>query len=320
MEQFQPHSSPIQRSYSEANFDGSRPAPLKLIGEDADKALVARQDALIVMMQKASHDELRGVVTDDVADFVAQGVTSRMHMREGLNSMSYRNRLHQHPHPWLVKSASWKETIEACRVTVAGAQSVRQSDMAQRALGMASIEYKNLTMFGEFRRELEAPMWDEMSEFLGVDATPHGDQVYRMKLLGFKGDLLKNREIGAMRIELKRHIECGVLDNGTVVKSRSTATINTSFRSAFDQTVMDSLREMHHEAIKSDKKVDLSTNPEFIKYVGYLVDNSLPAGLVLARNETSYGGNAQLADEIRRRDEARRRMKAVLTGKKHFSA
>lgn len=298
-------------TYNEADFDGDRPAPFRLIGLNADKRIVARQDELIENMRGVSRQQLQSIVSGEVRDFVANGVVSRMHMREALNSYSFSNRLHLLPLPWLVKGQPWLETVRGARDTIQGARTVRQSDMAQRAFGMASIEYKNLTMFGEFRRDLEQPMVDEMSDFLGVDVTPKASDVYRVKLLGFSHDLLKEKEIGAMRIELKRHIPGGELDNGTIVKGRSTASINTGFRSDFDQDVMESLREMQLEAHRDDKKVELADNEEFRRYVGYLIDNQLPPGLVLARNETIYGGNARLAEKTRARDTRRRQRKAA---------
>lgn len=303
-----------QRTYTEADFDGDHPAPFRLIGIDADKRIVARQDRLIESMRGATRQQLEPIVSDDVVNFVANGIVSRMHMREALNSHSYANRLHRLPLPWLVRGHSWLETIQASADTIQGARSVYQSDMAQRAFGMASIEYKNLTVFGEFRRELEAPMIDEMSEFLGVDVTPKADQVYRVKLHGFSHDLLKDKEIGAMRIELKRHVPGGELNSGTIVKGRTTASINTGFKSDFDQDVMNSLREAKFEAHRDDKKVELADNEEFRRYIGYLIDNELPAGLVLARNETLFGGNARIGAKTRARDQRKRRVKALMRG------
>lgn len=307
------HNNPRnQRTYTEVDFDDDHPAPFRLVGIDADKQIVARQDALIDNMRGASRQQLEPIVSDEVVDFVTNGIVSRMHMREAMNSFSFSNRLHTLPLPWLAKGHSWLETIEASRDTIRGARTVRQSDMAQRAFGMASIEYKNLTMFGEFRRDLEQPMIDEMSEFMGVDVTPKAEDVYRVKLLGFSHDLLKDREIGAMRIELKRLLPGGGLDNGTIVKGRSTASINTSIQSDFDQNVIESLREAKFEAHRDDKKIELAENEEFLRYVGYLIDNQLPPGLVLARNETIYGGNARLAEKTRARDVRKRHRKAVV--------
>lgn len=319
MVEFNRNNSEPAHTYSEVDFDGDRPAPFRLVGRDADAQIIARQDALIENMRGASRQQLEPIVSDEVVDFVINGIISRMHMREAINSFSYTQRLYRLPLPWLVKDHPWLETIQASRETIQGARNVYQSDMAQRAFGMASIEYKNLTMLGEFRRDLEEPMIDELSEFLGVDATPKAEHVYRMKLLGFSHDLLKEKEIGAMRIELKRHIPGGELDNGTVVKGRSTASINTGFRSDFDQTVIESLREAKFEALRDNQKLEFDDNPEFMRYVGYLIDNQLPPGLVLARNETLYGGNAELADKIRARDQRKRLFKSILRGTKRPS-
>ncbi len=313
------NNSTPKRLYTEADFDGDHPAPFRLIGADADQVIVARQDQLIDNMRGATRQQLRPIVSDEVVNFVANGIVSRMHMREALNSHSYSNRLHALPLPWLVKGHSWLETVRSSSDTIQGARTVHQSDMAQRAFGMASIEYKNLTMFGEFRRNLEEPMIDEMSEFLGVDVTPKAEDVYRVKLLGFSHDLLKDKEIGAMRIELKRLIPGGELDNGTIVKGRSTASINTGFKSDFDQDVMASMREAKFEAHRDDKKIELAENEEFIRYVGYLIDNQLPDGLVLARNETLYGGNAGIAERTRSRDERKRHAKTLVRSVTQFA-
>ena len=318
MLEFEQNNNNTSRVFTEADFDGSRPAPFRLVGRGANPETIARQDVLIENMQAACRHELSRIATDEVADFVTNGVVSRMHMREALNSYAFSNRLHTFPLPWLVKDHSWLETFRSSHATIHGARTVVQSDIAQRAFEMESIEYKNVTMFGEFRRDLEAPMWDEMSDFLGVDASPKAEQVYRTDLLGFSSDILKGREIGAMRIGLKRTIPGGILNNGTEVKVRTTASINTSHNSDFDQSVLHSLREAQFEANRDDKKVDLSQNPEFIRYVGYLIDNKLPAGLVLARNETAYGGNAIIAAKARERNERRRRRNAFFKGAKRL--
>jgi len=316
MVEFQHNTPNSQRLYTEADFDGSRPTPFLLIGEGANPRIIDQQDRLIKNMDGVTRQQLEGLVTDDVVDFVANGIISRMHMREALNSHSYSNRLHKLPLPWLVKDHPWLETIDASRATIQGALTIAQSDMAQRAFGMQSIEYRNLTMFGEFRRDLEEPMWNEMSEFLGADARPTAQDVYRTKLIGFRGDLMKDKEIGAMRIELKSHIPNGDRGNGTIVKGRSTASVNTAFNSAFDQDVIESLREQKFESERDNKKVDLSDNPEFLACVGYLIDNELPTGLVLARNETVFGGNSAIEAQIRERNERRDRRKALIRGKR----
>lgn len=292
-------STITNRPYSEADFDGYRAAPLLIIGGHAKPELIANQDRLMHQFGEVTEQELIGFVKPDVVSFVSDAITTRMQQREGLNGTEYLRRLHKIPHLFCVPDAGPLEVYEACRNALYGRGSVLQNDMARRAFGMASAEYANLTIVGEFRRNLEVPMWADISELIDEDATPKYEQMKNLQVIGFEQSLASRshatpQHIRAMRIGMKRDI--GVLDDGTVLKGRTTAIINTRPSSGFNQDDVVEIYEAHQE------KADMRTIEALCRVARRLVDEVIEPGVVLGRNETVYGFNEAMNERITARD------------------
>jgi len=273
--------------YSERDFDGYSAAPLLIIGEDADPELVKRQNELAGSFTQLVDTELGGVAKPNVTQFVAQSIISRMHQREGLNGSSYLNRPNDTPH-FVDHHLSGEEIIEACDHLRQGTGSVLQNEIARKAFGMTSVEYANLTIVGDARKQLERPMWDEVSELTGGDAMPHAKDVYSFKVLEFDRDIRSDMNIGAMRIGMKRHL--GTTEYGAEVKVRTTAIIKpTALFRHMGKTHTDyrDFTSKLQEAAQFHK--DFSHVPEFSNAIEWLIESSLPPEIVLARNETVYG-------------------------------
>ncbi len=245
-------------------------------------------------MVDAAYGEVSKIAKRSVAMFVARSTLSRMQEREGLNTISYMQRKHQNPQPQNVPEFDAAFTREAARAARFGTGTPLQNDIARRAFGMPSIELANLTMFNQFRAELEPQMWDEISALTGKDATPNSKDVYRTTLIGFDRPIVANQHVGAMRIGLKRHL--GTLDDGAEVKARTTAIINTSPSSGFNPELLDRFRDLSDTQHPYDSRESLDTMaqlPEFQRAVAWLIDAKPHTGLVLARNETVYVAKQQ---------------------------
>ena len=224
-----------------------------------------------------------------------------MHQREGLNGSSYAVRLHKFiPHFWDDKDHSAIEIFRAARLARIGEATPYQNELARRAFGMGSIELANLTIINNFRKELEAPMWEAVSEITGEDASPAAEGVYTASILGFDRNIKTNQHVGAIRIRIKRHI--ATLPDGTNIKARTTAIVNTRPASDFDQSIIEEFHACDGEL------EDMSALPSFQKAVRYLIETELPEGLVLARNETVYSENPATLERV-----ASRRIKHFAT-------
>lgn len=274
---------PSKRHYSADDFDGYHAAPLLITGKEADPKLVKRQDALAWRMVDAAYGEVVTVAKPSVAIFAAHSTLSRMQQREGMNSISYMHRKFKTPRVELLPDTDPQLVYEACDLALSGGGEPIQNDMARIAFGMQTIELSNVTIFNEFRKELEGPMWRAVSEVTGKDATPKASQMYGLRILGFDRDIFTNQHVGAVRIGMKRLI--GELDDGTRVKSRTTAIINTSPSSGFDQDILGEFRQFEGEKDALARMASLMT---FQRAIGWIIDTELSAGLVLARNETVY--------------------------------
>jgi len=259
--------------YTEEDFDGFSAAPLLIVGQEARKILIASQDALAYNFEELAHAELDDFIKPSVVNFVARSVISRMHQREGLNAVSYNQRLN--------KGFPDTSVAEACEKAKYGRATPIENEIARHALGMKSVEYANLTIIGDARKNLEPKMWDQVGELFDVDATPQPDQMYGLQVLGFDRDIRTSSHIGAMRIGMKRYI--GETEYGAIGKARTTAIVNLSPSTGFDPSLVELFRET---AIDGNNIADL---PEFQSAVKWLVKTELPSGLVLARNETVYG-------------------------------
>ncbi len=280
-----------KRHYSEANFDGYQPAPLLIVGGGARRRLVHKQDALAENFDGAVHEQLSPIVKPHIVDFVAHAIRTRMQQREGFNSFSYLRRLNKgQPDFSQMPELSKRAILRACHSARGGHGTVEQKHIARSTFEMGSIELANLTVINEFRRELEPLMWDEVSELVGRDATPAYDAMYKLKILGFDRDIQKSQHIGAMRIGMKRVI--GELDDGSVIKARTSAIINMSPSSGFDQSLVKLFRET-----EGDTEV-LENLDEFKAAVSWLVQSELNSGIVLARNETVYENNPMIQEKI----------------------
>lgn len=283
-ESITPLSAPHYEAYSEAVFDGYNAAPLLLSGEEANQTFIARQDAIADAFERAVHGELVDVAKEGVRNFVATSIRERMHQREALNSASYSHRLFPAPYTDMIADISADEVDNICKIVKFGLGTPCQNELARRAFGMSSVEIANLTVIGDFRRELEVPMWEDVSELVGKDATPQPEQMYRLKLLGFdRPDIMKQRHIGALRVEMKRRI--GSIGDDTMVKARTTAIINTSPSSGFDQSLIERFKQV------GGKPELISELPEFKRAMAWLISSELSYGIVLSRNETVYAEN-----------------------------
>lgn len=297
-----------ERSYSESDFDGSRAAPLLIIGNYALSTLTQQQDRLAETFATAVHSELHEITNPGVVNFVSSSLISRMHQREGLNGLAFMRRLNYFPHTWEVPNRTAGCVLRACGIVPLGKGSVDQNHSATLAFGMPSGELANLTVINEFRRKQESPMWDDVSELVGHDATPHPDNMRAFTVLGFDRDILKNQHVGAVRIGMKRDI--GVASGNTKVKSRTTAIINTRPDSGFDQDIVAQLREASYQNKRNEElersskgrltfeKTNLAEIPEFYRAIRWLITSELTPGKVLARNETVYEINEAAATRI----------------------
>lgn len=282
------HSEQLPTSYTgsttfadDETLSGSHAAPLLIVGETADPRLVASQDALATQFERKAYEELSQYIKPSVIRFVAHSITSRMSQREGLNGFSYSKRGNELPDPSLTPTYSPDEVYEACERIKYGEGSPLQNELARQAFAMDSVEYANLTVIGESRKEFEDPMWEEVSKLTGKDARPSFEQAYGLQLLGFDRDITQSDHIGAMRIGMKRHL--GETEFGTPVKVRTTAIVDTSPLSGFDTSLVELFRDTKRAG------GDIAALPQFRNAVRWLVETQVPHGLVLARNETVYG-------------------------------
>lgn len=274
---------PALRHYTEGDFDGYHAAPLLIVGPDADPELVERQDELAWRMVDAAYGEVAAVAKPSVAMFAARSTIGRMHQREGMNGISYMHRRFETPRVDQVPDVDPAFVLEACTRALRGQGTPIQNDIARRADGRDTAEIANLTIFNTFRKNLEPHMWQAVSELVGHDATPRSDQMYGLRILGMDRMLAQSQHLGAVRIGMKRHI--AELDDGTLVKARTTAIINVSPSSGFDQDIIERFRSVAGEKNAFER---MSVMPEFQRAIGWLIDTPLSEALVLARNETVY--------------------------------
>ena len=287
------HDRPIDDgSYSEKDFDGYHAAPINLIGDNANEDLIRRQQDMAEKFANAAHGELDGLVKPGIVNFVIHSIRNRMGSREGQNGASYITRLNSTPVVDLVPSATPSEVLEAAEAALTGKGTVLQNELARRAWGMSSAEYANLTTIGSFRRTLEEPMWDEVGELVRTDAHPvNAKDFYRVQALGFDRALRDAQHIAAMRVGAKRVL--GTLDDGTVVKARTAMVVDISHQSGFERSIAREMLEAGRE-----KEELVSELPEFQQAVRYLLQYP-DSSQILARNDTVYGFNRNVADKIK---------------------
>jgi len=293
MEKYKHNSTqfPSGRPYSADDFDGYQAAPLLIAGGRAPKSVVQRQERLSQQLVEVARYELEPYAKDPVVEFVTRSIATRMQQREGANWSQFNVRLNTAPRWFNVPNANPVEVAIAAYKALFGNGTVRENDIARRGFGMASAEYANLTIVGEFRKELEVPMWDEIGALTGKDATPHYDQMRGLQIIGFDRDIKQSKHIGAMRISMKRTI--GELDDGTLVKGRTTAILNTRPSvEGIEQSDINTIREAYID------KVPMNEVPEFQRIVRWMIDDSLNPGVVLARNETTYGFNEEVENQV----------------------
>lgn len=267
--------------YNEDDFDGYSAAPVLLIGEEADPAVIATQDQLALNFGNLVQSELSPYARPAVLNFVRHSIISRMSQREGLNGHSYLQRGNQLPDYSLLPEVDPVVVDKACERLRYGSGTAVQNEMARIALDMDSVEYDNITVVGEARKSLEPAMWEDVSKLVGHDATPDPDRMYGHQVLGFDRDIRASSHIGAMRIGMKRFL--GKTDAGEIVKARTTAIINLSPSTGIDSDIVDSFRH----AAEHGKSI--VKTPEYQNMVRWLVQSELSQGVVLARNETVYG-------------------------------
>lgn len=302
------------RPYTAAEFDDYHTAPLLLSGAEAKEELIENQDRLLRQFGEISLYEISRYAQPEVAEYGAERIGVRIHQVEAMNANIYNyERLNQTPDlTFGVPTISPETVANACEAALRGKGSVLQNKLARRAFGMPSIGLAELTIIGEFRRELEPPMWDEVSELTGSDATPRFEQMTNLRVLGFhQYDDRSNapQNFDALRIGMKRNL--GTLDDGTEVKSRSIALINTDPRYGVQR---DDVAEILQDVVKFDEgrkrfehvqNADMSRNAAFVRVLRWLVEERMKPGTVLARNESVYGYNpgTQALIEARRQND-----------------
>lgn len=282
---------------SEADFDGSNAAPLLIVGPERRDSLINRQDAMIESFEQLTQQQLSGMVEDDVKDFVAASIRNRMHQREGQNGMAYTKRLYETPRYDLFPELTPDDVDEACELSKIGSASLAKQAISATAYGMYHWEGKNLTIVDTARGELEGPMWDEVSDFSGVDARPTFAAMRRLKVHQFVGGETTQDPIRAMRIEMKRTI--AVLPDETHLKARTFAVINTAQSAEFSQRALRSV----YDSVKAGQSV--TEHPALLTIAERLVDQKLPRGIALARNETVYGYNSKTEEAFKEARAAR---------------
>lgn len=268
-------------TYREDDFDGYKAAPVLIIGQDADPALIASQDELARNFGKLVYSELGDYARPAVLNFVEHSITSRMSQREGLNGHSYLQRSHKQPDYSLLPHVDPTEIDEACEHLRCGSGTALQNELARVAFGMDSVEYTNLTVIGSARKQLEPAMWNDVSKLVDADATPNPSRMYGHQVLGFDRDIRSSSHIGAMRIGMKRFL--GTTEHGQIVKARTTAIINMSPSTGIDSDIVDSFR------YSAQHNMNITRSLQYQNLVKWLVSNELSQGVVLARNETVYG-------------------------------
>lgn len=291
--------------FTEADFDGSNAAPLLIVGPEQRQDLIDQQNKLAKNFKGAAYEYLRGLTDEEVINFVANSICNRMHQREAQNGMAYFSRISKTPDLSRVPYATEEEVLEACEQSKIGQARIAQHALSAAAWGMYSWEGKNITVIDTFRKDLEAPMWEEVSEFAGVDASPTFDTMRGFKVHQFIGGETHNSPIRAMRIEMKRTIR--ELEDGTELKARTFAVINTERSSGFSQRDIRSIFEARRAGESMENHTPL------LDMIERLVDDTLPRGVALARNETVYGYNASTEQEfIKKRAEDAARADALL--------
>lgn len=303
-------------NYTTSDLDGYNAAPVLLVGEDADSELVERQRLLAERFANAAHGEFDGIYRDKTVNFIIHSIHNRMHSREGLNASAYMSRLYRQPVYEFAPEFSREIIDEACAAVKNATATVMQNEIARKVWGMSSVEYTNLTLVNDFRGELEEPMWDEVSELTGHDVRPtHLDdyQIEKARILGFDRLLEGAQHIGALRIGLKRTV--GELEDGTLVKVRTSAVVNTNHNSHVDRAFINDILETANqkvtitgrdgeffaeETINSDAALDrINKLPGFKPFVQRLIEEQFRPDEVLARNETVYGTNPQTAHQLK---------------------
>ncbi|MNQ90608.1 hypothetical protein D3C85_1059550 [compost metagenome] len=300
----------------------------------SDETLDAHQSDVRRMMSQLIDHELADKVSGSVLRFVHHSVLTRMIQRDGSNGASYTSRLHD-TIPADFDEALRDEALQACAATKAGTALMIQSEVTRDVLGMPSAEYGNLTIIGSKRAEHFPDMSSEASELLGKDIS--GIKPYRIQVVGFdrEPDGRKNNHLGAMRVKIKRHL--GELDNGTEVKQRTMAIIDLSKNAGVDQDITQAIFEEYEKErlSKQDAKLaracmkltansdqdmllrEVDTHSNSIissppiysaKYgklsqvdmmIQELISRDMLDPLVLARNETIYGYNKEIDQQIR---------------------
>jgi hypothetical protein len=214
--------------------------------------------------------------------------------------MGYTKRLYQTPRYDLAPDFDKEYIDTACEASKVGSAALAQHALSATVYGRYHWEGKNITIVNDFRSELEAPMWEEVSDFVGVDARPSFAAMRKLKVHQFVGGENQSDPIRAIRIKMKRTI--GTLLDGTVMKARTFAVINTANSSDFSQRALKRI----YEASKAEQ--DVSQHPDLLAITERLVDHELPSGIALARNETVYGYNPKteiLFNQARRDRQAR---------------
>jgi hypothetical protein len=294
--------------------------------------LNAHQEEVAQMYHLLIDSELADRTSLDVRGYILHSIQTRAWQRRGTNSMIYATRLHEMNH-----EEATPEFNHLHRSVVEGTATIEQSEFVRRTLGMASIEYGNLTMIGDKRTEYMPNLLAEASQLVGADISDVAP--YRIKVVGFdrEPDEKTGAHLGAMRIQLKRKL--GTLFDGTVVKQRTFAIVDLSHQGRISDAITAAYQQERHankeydlyiksrkrdmlkyasdmtltamrDATRTTDAPTLRTTryeniPEVAEYIQFLIDSDMCDSSVLARNETIYGYNEAIDNEIHRRNVGR---------------
>lgn len=297
------HDFPVYRPQLDAAFDNYRAAPLLIAGSEAKRAVIDQQIRLQHQFTQIALYEVQKYATVGLAVHISERNESRMQKRQGMNASVYNyNRLYETPNFSVLPDVDPEIITKACRAAKYGKATMAQVDLARLSLGMPSAEYGSLTIFGKARQELAGPMWEEAGELLGVDATPHLDQMTNLRVLGFyrhDSESMDPESFGAIHIGMKRSID--LLDDGTEFKNRTEAFINTDpafglNRDDFQEILESTIRtevdtEDGGSKLEHNQGVDMAQNPAFMRVLQWLIEDELKPGTVLSRHETLYRHN-----------------------------
>jgi hypothetical protein len=293
----------------------------------------AHQAEVMAMYRSLLDIECANGLSPEVADYVFNNILTRSYERRGTNSVIYETRLNG----WGDKLFD-RQLWRARHAFEDGKSPMRQTDFVRRKLGIAAVEYGNLTIIGGRREEHLESMLDEASDLVGADVRDVEPYGLKVVSLDREPDRTETKEIGAMRIQVKRRLK--TLDDGTEVKQRTFAIVDLSRRTDPNGFISEALFSAHEQKQAAQSKYDMYTKarkresltfgydatlesilalhrggdapvvpavkyeeiPEVAQLIERLLAHNMYDKAVIARNETIYGFNEKTNEEIHARN------------------